>query len=466
MDHCGKGGRHLAPGAGRPSQGRLADAELLGGHPRALDAGLDLLEGHVAGIIGRAVVGLHVDAEGREAAIVGRCDLLLRDVIGSRDQLFAHLLGRFDPRVLRVDDADIGHLRDAVGIGADARRDVLVDLLLVPLALELDHEIAGIELEHARQQVVVGHVGAVHRIAVAAGAGVDADVHPFLRREAVEHSVDQIDEVGKHLAAGPGVARIVAAGEPALGEVDRDPDGARGEGGAHVLLALVDQVGLEGLARVALDLLVERIEQRQHRGRDDRLLHRLGRGLDRELERIGGEALVAEGAAGQPRQLAMVAVGEDGEILAAPRQMVGEAGSRKRVGDRIGREARPALLAVGDDGRAGRLHARDRIPHGLFLLGLQVCLGDLALVVGGVGGLKLGRSRQGPHGFGGNAGVGSRIVAHGLLSFSRLGVCPHTPTSAAGSTSRERCGVSGSGEIMPACIHGRGRGRPWPSASR
>jgi hypothetical protein len=54
----------------------------------------------------------------------------------------------------------------------------------------------------------------------------------------------------------------------------------------------------------------------------------------------------------------VVAVVEDREELAVAGEVVGEAGARERVGDRVGGEARLALLAVGDDRLAGLLQAR------------------------------------------------------------------------------------------------------------
>jgi hypothetical protein len=67
-----------------------------------------LLERNVARIVGRAVIGLLVDAEGRETAIVSRADTLLTNITGRRDQLIAHLLSRFRSWALRDDAANIG----------------------------------------------------------------------------------------------------------------------------------------------------------------------------------------------------------------------------------------------------------------------------------------------------------------------------------------------------------------------
>ena len=88
-----------------------------------------------------------------------------------------------------------------------------------------------------------------------------------------------------------------------------------------------------------------------------------------ELRRV---RLVAERAAGQPRELAMVAVVEDREELPVAGEVVREAGARERVGDRVGREARLALLAVGDDRLTGLLEALDRVLGRRVLLGLEL----------------------------------------------------------------------------------------------
>ena len=91
----------------------------------------------------------------------------------------------------------------------------------------------------------------------------------------------------------------------------------------------------ELLARVARHLVVEGVQERQHRGGDDRLLQGLGRHLHRLLDVGRGEGLVPERSAGQARQLTVVAVGEDREVLAIPGEVVGEARARQRVSERM-----------------------------------------------------------------------------------------------------------------------------------
>lgn len=50
--------------AARPATGPCLQAQLFGGHGHALDSVGYLLEGHVPGMVGRAMLGLEVDAEG------------------------------------------------------------------------------------------------------------------------------------------------------------------------------------------------------------------------------------------------------------------------------------------------------------------------------------------------------------------------------------------------------------------
>jgi len=85
-----------------------------------------------------------------------------------------------------------------------------------------------------------------------------------------------------------------------------------------------------------------------------------------------------------------MAVGKDGEILPVACEVIGKAGSGERVSQRISGEARHALLAVGDDRRARCLHALDRVEASDVLLLRQLLLCDLAGVIIGISGLKLG----------------------------------------------------------------------------
>ena len=60
------------------------------------------------------------------------------------------------------------------------------------------------------QQFLIGHVGAVHRIDVAARTDMHAYGLSLLGREAIEDPVVELDEVRKQVASRPGIARIVA----------------------------------------------------------------------------------------------------------------------------------------------------------------------------------------------------------------------------------------------------------------
>ena len=68
------------------------NAQFFGSHFRSGDAISYLLERDVTRIIRVAVIGLHVDAEGRKAAIVGRTQTLLVNVLRSCDQLITDFL--------------------------------------------------------------------------------------------------------------------------------------------------------------------------------------------------------------------------------------------------------------------------------------------------------------------------------------------------------------------------------------
>src|SRR4051812_34112843 len=92
------------------------DAERLACERDALEARGDLLHGDVAREVRRAVLGLDVAAERREAAVIRRAQALDRDVLGREDQLVADLLRRLDPRIEWVDDAHEADLRNPVRV--------------------------------------------------------------------------------------------------------------------------------------------------------------------------------------------------------------------------------------------------------------------------------------------------------------------------------------------------------------
>ena len=386
--------------------------------------------------------GLLVDRERAEAAVVGGSELVDRDVPRGSHQVGGHGLGSLDGRVERIDDADEGDLLHPVGVGADALTDEPVDPLLVVLAGHLDEEVPGVHAEQRGQQLGVVDLLAVHRVHVATGARVDADVPALLRGEAVDDAVVERDEGLEQVLVGPRVAGVLLARQAALGEVDRDADGARGEGLADVLLGLVAQVGEELLAAVALELAGERVEQVEHRRRDHRLLERLGgvrRGL---LQQVGGVRPVAERPARQARQLPVVPVVEDREVLAVAGQVVRETGAGEGVGQRVGREARGALLAVGHDRAPGGLHALDGVPGRGVLLGAELLLGDLAPVIGGDGLLQPHRAGQRADVLGGD-GHRRRSPSASRIRRTRAGtVAPWTAACRTRGGRRDRPGRS------------------------
>ena len=105
-----------------------------------------------------------------------------------------------------------------------------------------------------------------------------------------------------------------------------------------------------------------------------------------------------------------------------PARLSARPGAGQRVRQRIGGEARPTLLAVGDDRRAGGLQVLDRVLDGRVLLLLERRLVDLALVVGRVGGLQRARAGQGADRLGRDARLGPRVVvAHRTCTPRRSG---------------------------------------------
>ena len=107
----------------------------------------------------------------------------------------------------------------------------------VGLARQRHVEMSGVQLEEARQQLRVVHVGAVRGIAVASRTGVNADTLPLLGREPGQREVVQIDEALKQVARGIDLHR-----QPPFGEVDLHVVGASLQAAADLRLVLVQQV--------------------------------------------------------------------------------------------------------------------------------------------------------------------------------------------------------------------------------
>src|SRR5262249_257046 len=126
-----------------------------------------------------------------------------------------------------------------------------------------------------------------------------------------------------------------------------------------------------------------------HRWADDRLLHGslgVGDGLGKCVRRVG---LVVERPAGQARQLPMMAVGEDREVLSATGQVWREASPGQGVGDGVRRKAGPALFAVRNDWRAGRLEVCDGVADCLVLPNFEFVGRDASSGIVGIAGLEL-----------------------------------------------------------------------------
>ncbi len=74
-------------------------------------------------------------------------------------------------------------------------------------------------------------------------------------------------------------------------------------------------------------------------------------------------------------------VGEGREILAARRELVGHSLAGEGFDQRIGREARFALLAVADQRRAGGFQAADGVRAGRVLFGDEGVVGDAVGII-------------------------------------------------------------------------------------
>src|SRR5262245_24159447 len=127
------------------------NAELFGRHSRSGDAVRYLLEGNITRIVWLAMIGFFVDAEGREATIIGRPEPFL--VLGVRggNQLITYFLRRFRSWALCHDAADISHLGSPVGVVPQVLADQLVGCLSIAFAGHLHLKIAGVELEQMLQ---------------------------------------------------------------------------------------------------------------------------------------------------------------------------------------------------------------------------------------------------------------------------------------------------------------------------
>src|SRR3954469_6434581 len=123
------------------------NAQLFSGHSGSRDAVCYLLEGNITRIIWVAVIGLFVDAEGREATIVSRSEPLFVNVFGCGNQLITHFLCRFWSWALRHDAANISDLRYPIGIVPQVLADQLISCFSVAFAGHLHLKITGVQLK-------------------------------------------------------------------------------------------------------------------------------------------------------------------------------------------------------------------------------------------------------------------------------------------------------------------------------
>ena len=143
--------------------GTALDPQLLRGQLRAFDPRADLLERRRAGGVSS------LNGENPQSSVVpSRCD---RNELRRFEHPVPNLLGRLDPRIDRVGHAD----EDPLVRGCQCSAIALQHARPVGLACELEIEAPGLGAEQGRQQRGVVDVGAVGRVMVAAGAGVDAD---------------------------------------------------------------------------------------------------------------------------------------------------------------------------------------------------------------------------------------------------------------------------------------------------
>ena len=80
---------------------------------------------------------------------------------------------------------------------------MLADARFILLGRELDEEVAGVHGEEGGEEVAVGDVVGMDGVAVAAGAGVDADIGAFGGGEAGQDAVVEVGEGAEQRGAGP-----------------------------------------------------------------------------------------------------------------------------------------------------------------------------------------------------------------------------------------------------------------------
>ena len=81
------------------------------------------------------------------------------------------------------------HLHHTLGIPPDGFGDLFVHPLLVGLTRGLDEKVTSVDLEYAWQQFRVVDLSRMCRVALAARAGVNANVYAFFGRKTIKDSI-------------------------------------------------------------------------------------------------------------------------------------------------------------------------------------------------------------------------------------------------------------------------------------
>lgn len=94
---------------------------------------------------------------------------------------------------------------------------MLADARFILPGRELDEKVAGVHGGERGEEVAVGDLVGMDGVAVAAAAGVDADVGAFGGGEAGQDAVVEVGEGAEQRDAGPGVAGVVFGRQTAFG---------------------------------------------------------------------------------------------------------------------------------------------------------------------------------------------------------------------------------------------------------
>ena len=92
-----------------------------------------------------------------------------------------------------------------------------------PSRSQLDVEAPRSEREQFREELAVVHVGAVGRVLVATGAGVDADPFPLAGREALQHPLVELDTISGRNPTVTKAISVAAAARNSFACVEPNP---------------------------------------------------------------------------------------------------------------------------------------------------------------------------------------------------------------------------------------------------